>query len=116
MFDRRDRLRQNVALDRRRKLEVVLHGLLFERLAVETRVFQRNADLIREQRQQSQLVRLERPDSAVARFAIGGGEHADDLIVPIHRHRNDRSFLETDRIRHIEHALQIRFGHRNITE
>src|SRR6185436_6708444 len=38
-------------------------------------------DLIREQRQQAQLVGLERADAALARLAVRGREHADDRVV-----------------------------------
>ena len=73
---------------------------------MQPRILERDADLTRERRQQPQIVRIECADAAVARFAIGRGQHADRFVVSFDRQRNEcdaagedaiRAFLETHR-------------------
>jgi len=49
VLHRRNRLRQNVALDRGRQLQLAFHHLFLQRLAMQTRVFQGDPDLVREE-------------------------------------------------------------------
>src|SRR5207244_12989846 len=97
-FDARQRLRQNVALDRRGELHLALHRLLRQRLLVQPRVLQRDGNLVGEQRQQAQLVGFERGDAAVARLALGRGEDADDLVVAFDRYGDGHAVVQAHRL------------------
>jgi hypothetical protein len=82
----RERLGENGLLDGGGELDLPLHLLLLDRLAVQARVLERDRGLIREERRHALVGFGEVVDRAVAILLVGHDEHAEPASLGEDRH------------------------------
>ena len=89
--DCRQRARKDLALDRRRELQLALDALLLDRLAVEACRLDRGGRLVGEKRKQTRVRGREVENSPVARLLVADGRHSN--AAARHRDGNDQALL-----------------------